>query len=150
MASWRDLKSSAPELAEWGEKRLSWTGEGAGMLTTVRGDQPPRTHPVNVGFVDDRLLVFVQAGSVKARDLEVDGRYSLAAYYDPDTPHEFLVRGHARLVDDPVIREQAVENWAFSPDREYPLYELDVAQAVFGERESADAWPPRYTTWRPS
>ncbi|HJQ76248.1 MAG TPA: pyridoxamine 5'-phosphate oxidase family protein [Acidimicrobiia bacterium] len=148
MASWKELKSSAPQLAEWGEKLLFWTGDGSGMLTTVNGDLLPRTHPVNVGLVDDRLLVFVRSGSAKTRDLQADGRYSLAAYHDPHKPHEFVVRGHAILVEDSDTREQAARNWAFDPGGEYLLYELQVTHVIFGERESPDVWPPRYTTWR--
>jgi Pyridoxamine 5'-phosphate oxidase len=150
MASWKELKALAPQLAEWGEKRLFWTGEGAGMLTTVPRDQPPRTHPVNVGFVVGRLMVFVQPGSAKTRDLQADDRYSLAAYYDPRRPHEFVVRGHAKLVEDGDTREEAVRNWPFDADSGYPLYELELTSVVFGERESADAWPPKYSTWRSS
>lgn len=150
MASWKELKSSAPQLAEWGEKLLFWTGVGAGVLTTVNGDLLPRTHPVNVGFVDDRLMVFVQSHSAKSRDLQADGRYSLAAYYDPHRPHEFVVRGHAMLVEDGDTREQAAQNWAFEPGGDYPLYELQVTHVIFGERESPDAWPPKYINWRSS
>ena len=30
----------------------------------------------------------------------------------------------------------------------YRLFEFSIDHAVFGERGDADAWPPRYTSWR--
>jgi hypothetical protein len=148
MASWGELQASAPEMAERGLGLLLRTGAGEGLLTTVAGDGLPRTHPVNVGIVDKRLMVFVQPGSAKARDLATDGRYALHAYMDPAAPHEFLLRGRAALVTDAEIRSRAVESWPFAPTDEYPLFELGIEHALFGERGDPDAWPPQYTSWR--
>lgn len=150
MASWGDLVASAPELASNGRTLLFRTGAGEGLLTTIAGQGLPRTHPVNVGIVDGRLLVFVQTASSKARDLASDGRYALHAHLDPAEPHEFLVRGRARRVTTAEIRARAVEGWPFHPRDDYPLYELDVEHALFGERGGPDDWPPRYTSWRPT
>jgi hypothetical protein len=117
------------------------------LLTTVSGTSLPRTHPVNIGVVDGRLLVFVQAGSAKARELATDGRYSLVNHQDPSSPHELLVRGRATLVEDPAMRQHAAEGWSFTPDDSYPLFELDIETALLGERDSPDEWPPRYRSW---
>src|SRR5207244_7916384 len=110
------------------------SGTGEGFLSTVAGEGLPRTHPVNVGIVDGRLMTFVQAGSSKARDLSADGRYALHAHQDPAVPHEFQVRGRAEIVTDAATRARAVESWPFSANEEYILFELGIEHAVFGER----------------
>jgi hypothetical protein len=107
----------------------------------------PRIHPLNVGVVDGRLLVFVQAQSAKARDLEANPRYALHAHQDPARPHEFQVRGTARLVTDAAVRSAAAGQWFFTVSDGYPLYELLIEHALLGERDSADEWPPRYSSW---
>jgi dipeptidyl aminopeptidase/acylaminoacyl peptidase len=147
--TWDELERSAPELAERGRALLFRTGTGEGLLTTVTGDGLPRTHPVNIGIVDGRLMVFVQGGSAKARDLVADGRYALHAHQDPAVPHEFLLRGRATPVTDKGTRDRAASVWPFSPGDDYPLFELGIEHALFGERADPDAWPPRYTSWRP-
>ena len=125
------------------------SGIGEGLLATVRDDAPPRIHPVHVRIVDDRLLTFVIARSAKAGDLAVDGRYALHAHQDPAIPHEFLVRGRAVRVDDQARRAEAAAEWSFEVDDAYVLYELGIDHAVFGERATADDWPPIYRSWRP-
>lgn len=51
-----------------------------------------------------RLLAFLIVGSAKLADVVADGRYALHAHQDPNEPHEFLVPGRAREVDDPAVR----------------------------------------------
>ncbi|MFL5754742.1 MAG: pyridoxamine 5'-phosphate oxidase family protein [Chloroflexota bacterium] len=150
MASWREFEAGAPDVAERGRSLLFRTGAGEGFLTTIRGTGLPRTHPVNVGIVDGRLLTFAQDASAKARDLTSDGRYALHAYQDPAVPHEFLLRGRASVINDPAIRADAAESWPFTPGDAYLLVELGIDHALFGERGDPDAWPPRYTSWRPT
>jgi hypothetical protein len=149
MASWNEFRAAAPEMAERGWALLAKRGD-EGFLTTIRGDGLPRTHPVNVGIVDGRLLTFVQGGSAKARDLLEDGRYALHAHQDPAEPHEFLVRGRARVIDEPALRAAASATWPFTPSDDYPLLELEVEHALFGDRGDPDAWPPAYTSWKPA
>jgi hypothetical protein len=150
MASWSEFKAAMPDMAAAGEETLFRSGSGDGLLTTVGGDDLPRTHPVNVGIVDGRLMVFVQARSAKTRDLMTDGRYALHAHIDPERPHEFLLRGRATTVTDAATRAAAVASWPFTPDISYPLLELDIEHALFGDRADPDAWPPVYTSWRPT
>ena len=149
MATWGEFEKGAPELAASGRTLLEHGGAWDAYLTTVAGEGLPRTHPVNVGIVDDRLLVFVQSNSAKAKDLGEDGRYSLHAFQDPAVPHEFLVRGRASLIADGEARDRAVAVWPFTPGEDYPLFELAISHALFGERGDPDQWPPRYTSWRP-
>jgi Pyridoxamine 5'-phosphate oxidase len=148
MATWADLEAGAPELADMGRRLLHARGDGEALLATVRGDEPPRVHPVNVGIVDGRLYVFV-GRSAKRTDLEADGRYALHAHFDPVAPSEFSLRGRAVLVADPATRETVAGVWAFEPDDGYTLFELGIDSALTGVR-SADEWPPRYTSWRAS
>ena len=148
MARWSEFQAAAPEMAAAGEETLFRSGSGDGLLTTISGNAPPRTHPVNVGIVDGRLMTFVQGASAKARDLLTDGRYALHAHVDPSRPQEFLLRGRGTVVTDPATRERAVASWPFTPGDSYPLVELDIEHALFGDRADPDAWPPAYTSWR--
>jgi hypothetical protein len=149
VASWAELEASAPAMARLGQEVLYRSGDGEGFLATLRGDGLPRLHVVNVAIVGGHLLVFVQDRSAKTRDLLDDGRYALHGMQDSAVPHEFLVRGRARLVTDAKLRMEAVAVWPFRPSDDYPLFELEIEHALLGFRPSADDWPPRYTSWRP-
>jgi hypothetical protein len=148
MDAWNAFATAEPEMAELGLALLHRRGDGEGFLATVAASGTPRMHPLNVGVRDGRLLVFVQDRSAKARDLETNPHYALHAHMDPAQPHEFLVRGQARLVTDPAIRQAAASDWFFTVSDAYPLYELLIEHALLGERASANDWPPRYRSWR--
>ena len=150
MTSWADFAAAVPQMASDGRALLERTGTGEGLLATVRGDGPPRIHPVHVRIVDGRLLTFVIDGSAKAGDLAAEGRYALHAHQDPAVPHEFLVRGRSTEVGPGARRDAAAAEWSFEVDDGYTLYELAIDHAVFGERAGADDWPPVYTSWRPA
>ena len=96
-------------MAEKGRALLYRRGDGEGLLATVGANGTPRIHPLNVGVKDGRLLVFVQGHSAKARDLEANAHYALHAHVDPAVPHEFMVRGEARLVTDAAVRQAAAD-----------------------------------------
>jgi len=147
MATWAEFERSAPEVAAKGRDLLYRTGAGEGLLVTIRGDGLPRAHPVNAGVVDGHLYTFVQAKSSKRRDLEEDGRYALHAFLMPEAPHEFQVRGHARLVEDQELRAKLAADWFFTVSDAYPLYELMISNVLLGERPTADDWPPIYASW---
>jgi hypothetical protein len=147
MADWATFAAEEPQLAKSGLALLYQRGDGEGFLATVAASGTPRIHPLNVGVVDGRLLVFVQAHSSKARDLAANPRYALHAHQDPATPDEFLVRGTARLITDDAVRSAAAGQWFFTVSDDYPLYELGLDHVLLGER-SADEWPPRYRSWR--
>ncbi len=148
MESWEAFARDEPEIADKGRALLYQRGDGEGFLTTVAANGTPRIHPLNVGVIDGRLLVFIQGHSAKARDLESNPRYALHAHQDAGTPHEFMVRGEARLVTDAAARQAAAANWFFTVSDSYPLYELLIEHALLGERDSPDDWPPRYRSWR--
>ena len=150
MTTWKEFAAVAPELAAAGLELLERTGPAEGLLATVRDDLPPRIHPVKVAVVDGRLLTFAIVGSAKTRDLDEDGRYALHAHLDPDVPSEFLARGRATAVTDPALRAAAISAWPFEVDDGYALYDLSIDHALLGRRARADAWPPVYTSWKPS
>ena len=151
MSTWSEFEAAASALASAGWQILRRSGsssnDGDGLLATVRGDLPPRIHPVSVAIVDGHLYVFVLQ-SAKLRDLEQDGRYALHAILDPAAPDEFMIRGRARQVGAGTDeRATAAAGWSFQPDDTYILFELLIESAVLGNRK-ADEWPPRYTTWK--
>jgi hypothetical protein len=146
LATWGEMAAAAPRLAERGRALLMPTGTGDGLLATVRGEAPPRIHPVSFEIADGELLVFVLR-SAKLVDLEQDGRYALHANIDEAAPSEFMVRGVAREVSDPAARAAAAQVWSFSVDDSYRLFALDIASASLGERPNPHAWPPVYTRW---
>ena len=63
MTSWGEFATAAPDIAAEGRRLIYARGDGEALLATVRNDDLPRIHPVNVAIVDDRLYVFVIAGS---------------------------------------------------------------------------------------
>ena len=145
---WSEFAAAEPEIAAQGRELIYRRGDGEGLLVTVAGDALPRVHPINVGVVDGRLAAFIQDKSAKAKDLAADGRYALHAVYDPNQPHEFLVRGRAQLVTDAATRAAMAKDWFFTVSDAYPLYELMVEHVVLGERPTAEDWPPQYRFWR--
>lgn len=147
MATWAEFAAQAPTIAAAGRDLIYRTETGQALLSTVRGDEPPRIHPIYVALLDDRLVAFILR-SAKAADLAEDGRYALHVHQDPAQPHEFLVRGRARPIDDEATRADMAAAWYFEVDDTNRLFEFLVDHAVLGERASADDWPPRYTSWR--
>jgi hypothetical protein len=140
---WAAFATAAPDVAGAGRRALERTGDG--FLATVRGDAPPRIHPVAVAVVDGGLYTFL-LDSAKRRDLAEDGRYALHAHQDPADPVEFAIRGRARLVPAGPVRDRVAAGWSFDVDDTYWLFELRIEAAILGER-AADEWPPRYRRW---
>jgi hypothetical protein len=144
LASWSAFAAAAPALAKAGASHLD-RANGAALLATVRGDAPPRIHPVTVGIVDGGLYVFL-LDSAKRKDLTDDGRFALHAHQDVAAPDEFSIRGRARLIPAGELRDRVGSGWFFEVDDTYWLYELQLQSVILGERR-ADEWPPRYTRW---
>ncbi len=149
METWDAFARAEPEMAAKGMALLDQRGDGQGLLSTVASNGTPRIHPLNVGVRDGRLLIFVQGHSAKARDLESDPHYALHAHVDAQQPHEFLVRGQARLVTDTDVRRAAAGDCYFTGADGYPMYVLLIHHVLLGERASPNDWPPRYRSWRP-
>jgi hypothetical protein len=146
MATWSEFEAAEPRLAAEGRQLLRRGAAGEAMLATVRRDDAPRLHPVNVEIVDGGLYAFILR-SAKLTDLAQDGRYALHCYPDPDAPSEFMVRGKAVEVEAHEVRAAVAAAWSFEVDDTYRLYAFDIEQAVLGARLDADDWPPRYSRW---
>ena len=146
--TWSTLEAGAPGIAAEGRRLIYRTETGEVLLATVRGDEPPRIHPIYVAIIDGRLYAFIIRSGPKYRDLDRDGRYAMHTHQDPVAPSEFSCRGHARLVTDQSTREAVAAAWYFETDDSYGLFEFDVEAAVLGSRPTADDWPPVYTSWR--
>jgi hypothetical protein len=147
VVSWAEFAAAAPDIAAEGRRLIYARGEGEALLATVRGDDLPRIHPINVAIVDERLYAFVIARSAKRLDLELDGRYAMHTHQDPAAPSELELRGRARRVDDESERAPAAAVWPFQVDPTYVLFELSIDGAVLGIRNGPDEWPPIYSTW---
>lgn len=145
MVTWAEFEAAAPEIAADGRRLLYARGHGEALLATVRGEDPPRIHPISVGIVGRGLYAFLLA-SPKRGDLEHDGRYALHTHQEPAVPDEFSVRGRARRVEDEAIRSAVAAGWFFSADESYDLFEFAIETALLGLRK-ADEWPPRYSRW---
>jgi hypothetical protein len=145
--SWGAFEAAAPGLAAEAHRLIFRSGQGSVVLATVRGDDPPRIHPISVAIVDGRLLAFIILAGPKRRDLEMDGRYAMHSHVDLAAPDEVSIRGRATLIRDQAIRAAAIAVWPFEADDDYALFEFAVESCVLGLR-GADDWPPRYTSWR--
>ena len=146
LVTWAEFEAAAPDIAAEGLRLIGARG-GEAMLATVRGDDPPRIHPVNVAVVDGRLYSFVIGRSPKRLDLETDGRFALHTHVDPAAPTELALRGRAHLVGHGPERSRVAAGWTFEVDETYALFAFSIETALLGTRATADDWPPRYASW---
>lgn len=149
MATWAEFEGASPSLAAEGRRLFYRSGTGEALLATVRGDDPPRIHPVWVGIVEGGLYAFI-GKSAKRTDIERDGRYALHSHVDPAAPSEFSLRGRACVVDASDISSRIGNQWYFEPGDAYQLVEFSIEAAILGVRDDADEWPPRYSSWTAS
>ncbi|HEY7025711.1 MAG TPA: hypothetical protein VH371_12210 [Candidatus Limnocylindrales bacterium] len=150
MTTWAEFEQAEPRMAARGRDLFYRSGEGEGLLITASADQPPRAHPVNAAIIDGHLYTFVQGKSGKRKDLDEDGRYAFHCHVYPDAPTEFLVRGHVKEITDPATKQTIADQWFWTPDHSYPLYELLIEHALLGERPTPNDYPPIYSSWKPA
>jgi hypothetical protein len=124
MSSWKAFEEASPELAAFGKARFQ---SGVAYLGTIRADGGPRVHPVTP-IIGEDLFLFMEPTSPKGKDLERDGRYSLHCAVEDSNGGggEFYVRGTARRVTEPLIREKAVQASSYTPNERYILFVLSV------------------------
>jgi hypothetical protein len=60
-------------------------------------------------------------------------------------PHEFVLRARVRPVDER-MRAALADDWDWTSGTA-PAFECLIEDVRYGERASADDWPPSYTTW---
>ena len=122
--SWADFSRQDPELAAFGEARFR---SYVAYLGTLRADGSPRVHPVTP-IIGEQLFLFMEPTSPKGKDLLRDARYTLHCSVENSDGGggEFYVRGRARLVDDPHVREQAVRAATYAPQERYILFVFSI------------------------
>jgi hypothetical protein len=125
--SWQDFALAEPELSAFGEDRLK---SAPAYLATVRADGMPRVSPVTPILGEGHLLLFMEPTSPKGHDLERGSGYALHCWVASDDggDGEFWLAGHARLTDDPAMRELATTH-GYRPQDRYILFELTVESA---------------------
>ena len=134
-----DFAQAAPELANHVEERLG--DRQICFLATVRRDGWPRVHPVGLNFRGDRLVVVMDPGSPKGRDLAENGRFAVHGTVEDNQggKGEVLVTGTAKVTDP---TDNDVE-------RGWVAFELLVGEvlAIGNEPETAGR---AITRWRAS
>ena len=129
---WDEFAAAVPGLAEFGLQRFA---TGLAYLATIRADGSPRVHPVSPFIGRGRLFVYMEPTSPKGRDLQRDGRYAMHCSVEDINggAGEFCIRGEARLIDDPEMRDRAFEAARAvgrNPNDRYILFELSVEEAL--------------------
>lgn len=130
MAQWHSFARAAPALAAFGRSCLERPPR-VSYLGTLAADGMPRVHPVTPIVGDDRLFLFMEPTSPKARDLRERRVFALHNGV-PDgggTGGEFFVRGVAEPVEDLALRSVAAAAASYEPADRYVLFELSVSEA---------------------
>lgn len=154
MSSWNDVKTAAPQLAVRVQDRFEATG--LALLATLRRDGAPRISGVEPFFGLGNVWLGMMPGSLKAKDLQRDGRFALhAATADKQmTEGDAKVAGSAVEVTDEHQRtafaRAVAEASGFDPGQigDYPLFRLDVTEVVFlsitpeGDAMVVERWSP--------
>jgi hypothetical protein len=105
MASWRDVESAAPELAQ--RVRALFDAHRHKTIATVRADGAPRISGIEAAFEDGELVFGSMPNARKGADLRRDPRFALhSATVDPiegsaaQWPGEAKISGRA-IADEP-------------------------------------------------
>lgn len=150
MTTWNDFASDAPQLAETVRTRFDATG--LALLATLRADGSPRLSGVEPFFWDGEVWIGMMPDSRKAADAVRDGRVALhAATIDKEMKAgDAKLGGRLLLVDDEArfreVQEAFKEATGYGPEGTYPLFALDLGEAVFvslaDEQVVIEWWQP--------
>lgn len=147
MATWAQLETAAPELAEAGRALFYQFGNGLAFLATVRWDGGPRLHPICVVVAEGGLFGFILP-SPKRVDLARDGRYALHSFPPEATDDEFYVTGTALTVEDAARRDAVAAAYQNPVHPTDDLFEFLIESALLARYRHRGDWPPTYTRWR--
>ena len=144
MATWSEFAAAAADLAAYGEARFYRAR--VAFLSTISQDGSPRVNPVEPVICNGRLLLFIPPDSPKANDLRRDGRYAIHSLVDnmSGIGGEFSIKGVATPIDDPAMREQAVDAACYSPPAAYVLFELTIDAALARDYEDGQLIQQRW------
>jgi hypothetical protein len=119
MATWGEFGRDSSELAEAGKQLFCQFGVGLAFLATVRPDGGPRLHPICV-IPGREALHGLIIPSLKLRDIQRDGRYSLHSYPRPENEDAFYLTGIAKVRSDQAVRRAAISEFLAQPGRQGP------------------------------
>jgi hypothetical protein len=130
VARWEEVESSAPEFAD--AVRSLFDAHRHKTLATLRSDGAPRISGIEATFKDGDLWLGMMPGSLKARDLQRDGRMALhSASVDPDDddpsgwPGDAKISGRAEEVADETI----LKSFGAMPDGSH-LFRIEIQEVV--------------------
>lgn len=149
MASWSDVLSAAPELAN--DVQARFEAHGLALLATIRRDGFPRISGIEPLFALDELWLGMMPGSRKAEDVLRDPRFALhSATVDKQvTEGDAKVTGRAVLVHDAetfgrFLQAFEAHNGYAPPPGPFPLFRADVAEVSMvqpsGDHLNIDWW----------
>ena len=149
MGSWQQLVDEAPVLAAAVQARFESAKHH--ILATLRRDGSPRVSGTEVQFHQQDLVIGMMHGSVKARDLQHDGRFAMHAHPGDCTlvGGDAKVSGRADEVTDPAAI--AAYTGEVSPPEPFHLFRLDLQEVVLtsihpeGDRLVIEVWRPGQT-----
>ena len=127
MLTWEQFEKAAPEMARFGEERLS---EHVMYLGTIRKDGAPRVHPFTPFVSAGRLFAFMYPTSPKGHDLRRDGRYVIHSQVKDwhGNPGEFSMSGRARIIEDEGTRALAAKGCPYPATGDYVCFEFLIEE----------------------
>jgi hypothetical protein len=150
MARWEEIEAAAPEVAALAQARFEATG--LGFLATLRKDGSPRISGIEPTFLDGEVWLGMMDGSLKARDLRRDPRFSLhSASADKEVKDgDAKLTGRAVEVTDQDAKVGFMRRFAelneYGPpeDEPYHLFRLDITEVMTlrpdGDHLAIDTW----------
>jgi len=143
--TWEQFSVEAPQMAE--PVRAKFEANKHHILATLARDGSPRVHGVEVQFVGADLTVGMMFASVKARQLQHDGRFALHA-----NPGEDMGIGDAKIVGIAVEETDAaaLDEYiaAVHPPPPFHMFRLGLSEVVLtsmhpdGDRLVVRVWRP--------
>ncbi|MEV7080807.1 pyridoxamine 5'-phosphate oxidase family protein [Streptomyces sp. NPDC093516] len=128
-ANWAAFTTAEPDLADTVEKRFgAYTHH---VLATLRKDGSPRTSGLEVRFLHGELWLGMMPGSLKARDLLRDPRFTLQANPGEGTGMgggDVRVSGRAFEVEDAATKAGYVEE--VEPPEPFHLFRTELTEVV--------------------
>jgi hypothetical protein len=146
MTTWEEFSAAEPTLAAAVRARFDATKHH--ILATVRRDGSPRVSGTEVIFNGPELLIGSMWESVKARDLQRDGRYALHANPGDGSMEggDAKVSGRATEITDPAELKAFVDSE--QPPEPFHLFRLSVDEVVHTSLRD-DQKALVIQTWRP-
>ncbi|MDQ4149022.1 MAG: pyridoxamine 5'-phosphate oxidase family protein [Actinomycetota bacterium] len=145
-ARWQEFATQAPDMAERVKARFSWTKHH--VIATLRKNGAPRVSGTEVEFHGPDLTIGLMWGSVKARDLQRDGRYALHSNPGDSSMQggDAKISGVAQeVVDQDELQAFVLDTGAPQP---FHLFRLTISEAVLtsvdpsGEFLLIESWRP--------